>query len=67
MSKNAELLNYVRNELGSIIRELNDISSGMRNNFQGIGSERCADVISNVAVQYHEALRKLNRIDASKL
>ena len=67
MSRNSDLLYYIKRELVSIIRELNDISSGVRNDFQGIGSERCADVINKVNGKYNEALNKLNRIDASKL
>ena len=48
MSRNSDLLYNIKRELASIIRELNDISSGVRNDFQGIGSERCADVINKV-------------------
>lgn len=67
MSKNSDLLYNIKHELESIIRELNGISSGVRNDFQGIGSEKCADIINKVNGKYNEALKKLNRIDASKL
>lgn len=67
MSRNSDLLYSIMNELTSIINELNRISYGVRNDFQGIGSEKCANVIDSVNQKYIEALRKLKQIDASKL
>ena len=67
MSRNSALLYYVRNELKSIINELDSISDGVRNEFQGIGNEKCADVINKVNSEYRKALNKLYNIDASKL
>ena len=67
MSRNSDKLNYAINELSSIIRELQSISNGVRNDFQGIGSEKCANVIDKVNNEYVKALRKLKSIDASKL
>lgn len=67
MSRNANLLYEIIRELRSIIKELDAISNGIRTDFQGIGNEKCARVISEVNSRYNTALSKLNQIDASKL
>lgn len=53
----------IKRELNSIISELEDISRGVRNDFTGIGSDKCADCINSVINQYYYVRRKLNNID----
>ena len=53
----------IRDELSSIIAELNDISAGVRRDFRGIGNERCAECIDRVIEQYRVVARKLNNMD----
>lgn len=58
-------LDLIKNELNSIIRELNDISTNVRYGFKGIGSEKCADCISSVVNQYNYAQRKLSNVNTT--
>lgn len=60
-------LESIKRELQSIIYELEDISSGVRSNFKGIGTEHCADCIDVVIGQYYYVQRKLNNIDLKKI
>lgn len=55
----------IKIELQNIINEMRSISYGVRNDFSGIGSEKCANTISNVVDQYEYVKRKLNNIDTS--
>lgn len=55
----------IKRELDSIIGELESISSGVRNDFVGIGSEKCADCINRVLNQYYYVRKKLNNLDTS--
>lgn len=60
-------LESIKRELNSIISELESISRGVRNDFTGIGNERCADCIDKVVSQYYTVRRKLNNVDTSKV
>lgn len=53
----------IKEELKSIIKELEDIESGVRNDFKNIGNDICADRIRGVADQYGTVLKKLENID----
>lgn len=55
----------IKRELNSVISELEEISAGVRNDFVGIGNERCADCINRVLNQYYVVRRKLNNLDTS--
>lgn len=55
----------IKRELNSVISELEEISAGVRNDFVGIGNERCADCINRVLNQYYVVRRKLNNLDIS--
>ncbi len=55
----------IASKLNSIIKELESIESGIRNDFQGIGNEKCADIISNVISNYRCAVNQLNSIKGS--
>lgn len=59
-----ELYN-IKSELQSIINEMRSIATGVRRDFSGIGSEKCANTILNVVDQYEYVKRKLNNIDTS--
>lgn len=60
-------LESIKSELDSIISELSDISWGVRNDFVGIGSDKCANTIDGVIEQYKGVKRRLNNIDTSVL
>lgn len=55
----------IKRELNSVISELEEISAGVRNDFVGIGNERCADCINRILNQYYVVRRKLNNLDTS--
>ncbi|HRU98923.1 MAG TPA: hypothetical protein P5092_15995 [Ruminococcus sp.] len=55
-------------ELDSIIRELEDVSSDLRSKFQGIyTSEKIAPAIDDKVYKLRQARGKLNTIDRSKV
>lgn len=55
-------------ELDSIIRELEDVSSDLRSKFQGIyTSEKIAPAIDDKVYKLRQACGKLNTIDRSKV
>ena len=56
-------LDSIKSELRAIIDELENISTGIRNDFRGIGSERCADRIDVIRDQYCYVLKRLNNLD----
>lgn len=58
----AELLS-IKRELDSIIDELESISMGIRNNFTGIGNEKCAASIDKIISHYYDFRCQLNNID----
>ena len=60
-------LESIKRELRSIINELDEISRGVKKDFVGIGNERCAACISQVAEKYREASRKINNINTSRV
>ena len=55
----------IKRELNSVISELEEISAGVRNDFVGIGNERCAECINRGVNQYYVVRRKLNNLDTS--
>ena len=57
----------IKVELNNIIQEIEDISVGIRKEFIGIGSEKCANSINVVINQYYQVKRKLNNLDTSKV
>lgn len=60
-------LGEARTELRSIISELNTIENGIRNEFDGIGEDYCADCIAAIAQKYENVLSRLNRVDTNRL
>lgn len=60
-------LDSLKRELASIISELESISASVRNNFIGIGNDRCSNGIDSVINKYKAFLRKLDSIDLSGL
>ena len=60
-------LNVIKQDLQSIIDELEDIARGIKKDFEGIGNEQCASVISEEAKRYLEAKQKLDKIDIDKI
>lgn len=55
----------IKRELRLIISEMENISSGVRRDFVGIGSNQCADAIDKVINNYYTVQRKLNNMDTS--
>jgi len=60
-------LKYCRNELQSIINELESISSGIRSSFKGLGQDKCADSLDVIISKYRYVLRKLNNVDTNRV
>ena len=60
-----EELRLIKIELQNIIYEMRNISSGVRGSFSGIGSEKCASTITNVAEHYAYVKRKFDNIDTN--
>lgn len=60
-------LYLIKQELQSIINELDDIAYGLDHNFSNIGSDKAADCVSRVANNYRTAKRKLENIDTNKV
>ncbi|MBQ1821533.1 MAG: hypothetical protein II117_08030 [Clostridia bacterium] len=54
-------------ELNSIIGELTDIANGLKTQFQGIGSERCAQSIESVISNCAVVKSKLQNMDMNKV
>jgi hypothetical protein len=57
----------IKQELQSIIKELDDIAYGLNHNFSNIGNDKAASCISKVSVKYGSVKRKLDNIDTNKL
>jgi len=60
-------LGSIKAELSSIIRELESIESGLRSEFEGIGSERAANCIGDFIDECERARRALSRVNPSIL
>ncbi len=60
-------LYLIKSELQSIINELENIASGINRDFEGIGNEKCASRVNDIADHYRYVKRKLNNIDTSKI
>lgn len=58
-------LYYIKRELTSIIRELRSISSGVRNDFKGVGSDRCVSYIDSVINNCCKLQKTLNNLDTN--
>lgn len=65
MSARSEL-ESIKAELASIINELEDIAAGVRSDFQGVGSEYCAQALEETADGYRKAKRYLEQINAGR-
>lgn len=65
--KGSTQLRECRNELKSIIKELETIESHIRNDYSNVGNVQCADSIKSVINKYRSALSTLNSVDASVL
>lgn len=57
----------IKRELNSIISELESISMGLKNDFKGIGNEKCASSIDRVLSHYYSVRKKLNNIDTTSV
>lgn len=62
MDARDELDSIVR-ELNAIITELEDIACGVRHEFKGIGSENCADCVNGVLSSYYSTRQRLNCVN----
>ena len=57
----------IKRELNSIISELESISIGLKNDFKGIGNEKCAASIDRVLSHYYSVRKKLDNIDTTSV
>ena len=64
MNINTEL-NSIKQELSSIISEMESISYAVRREFAGIGSEKCSDCIDSIVGNYRTIKSKLDNIDTT--
>lgn len=65
---NMDEVSAIIQELDSIIRELEEVSSDLRSKFQGIyTSEKIAPAIDDKVYKLRQARGKLNTIDRSKV
>ena len=60
-------LYLIKQELQSVINELDDIANGIKRDFANIGNEQCAACVKRVADKYRTVKRKLDNIDTSKV
>lgn len=60
-------LYLIKQELQSILNELDDVANGIKRNFSNIGNEQCAACVTRVADKYRIVKRKLDNIDTSKV
>lgn len=66
MNVNAQYELYmIKAELQSIINELYSIEYGVRNEFHGIGNEKCSNAIRKDIQAYESAKRRLENMDLS--
>lgn len=56
-------LDSIRLELSSVIRELQDISNGIRKDFDGIDSCLCSNCINTVIAKCKKAQEQLKKLD----
>lgn len=56
-------LYLIKNELQSIIDELDSIAYGVKVDFKGIGNEKCAASISEIANEYRNVKKQLEKMD----
>lgn len=61
MNQKAELAS-IKAELNAIIKEMEGISIGIRNNFKGIGNEKCSESIDSVINRFYQVRKVLNNI-----
>ncbi len=60
-------LYLIKQELQSIINELDDVASGIKKDFCNIGNEQAAACVYKVAEKYRTAKRSLEKIDTKKV
>jgi hypothetical protein len=56
-------LDKIAEELQSIINELSDIAYEVRNGFQNIGNQKCADIIDDVCSKYISVRKDIMKIE----
>lgn len=60
-------LSECKDELRSIIQELQSIENGVRSDFTGVGQDLCADCIEYVIRRYNVVQRQLNNVNTNRL
>ena len=60
-------LESIKSELNAIIREMDDISGGLKRDFVGIGSEQCARCVDRVNEQYRLVKTKLESMNTTQV
>ena len=57
----------IQGELREIVNELNSIANDLKTKYKGIGSEKCADKLYDVARNYNYVIQLLYQVDYNKL
>lgn len=65
--KSEKELQLIVDELRSICNALDSIGTSVRNEFEGIGNEMCAESIEYISEHYREVRKTLACIDKSKV
>lgn len=60
-------LNSIKQELQSIIRELDDVAYGLDADFSNIGNDKAASCVSSVASRYRRVKQKLDNVNVDKV
>lgn len=60
-------LTEVSSKIDFIIKELDDISNGVRSNLDGIGNDICASSLEAMADNYRDIKRKVDNVSNEEL
>lgn len=67
MASGSSELYYIKQELNSIIRELDSIKVGINTDFNGIGEEKCSASVAGGTDMCQSIKRRLNNMNTSKV
>ena len=65
MSKVDNEIYSIQSELNQIVNELNSISGELKGSFTGIGTEKCANKVSEQSNKYKRAINALKNVNTN--